>query len=64
MTEMADMHFMYGLADGSMREANCLYQEWFPGQEHVQQDSSAFQRQWSICIEPNRPRKAVIREYC
>lgn len=23
--------FTYGLADGNMREACCLYQEWFPG---------------------------------
>jgi hypothetical protein len=28
-----------------------------PGEEHVQRDSSAYQRQRSICIELNRPRE-------
>jgi hypothetical protein len=29
--EMTDMHFIYGLAGGNMREAHHLYQEQFPG---------------------------------
>jgi hypothetical protein len=41
---MADMHFMYGLADGNTRETHCLYQELFPtegsGKEYLQWDSS------------------------
>jgi hypothetical protein len=28
--EMTGMHFMYGLADGNTREAQCLYQKRFP----------------------------------
>jgi hypothetical protein len=30
--ELADMHFMYGLADGNAALAHCWYQERYPGQ--------------------------------
>jgi hypothetical protein len=29
--EMAKKHFLYGLADGTMREASCRHQEQFSG---------------------------------
>jgi hypothetical protein len=65
--EVAELHFMHGLSDGSMREANCLYQEWFPGCMNMERRmfSGIYQHfsQWSIRIEPNRPREAVITEY-
>jgi hypothetical protein len=57
---MEDMLFMYGLADGTIRKANCPYQESFWG--CWKGTSLAFQRQWSICIEPNRSREAAVRE--
>jgi hypothetical protein len=34
--ELADMHFMYGLADGNAVVAHHLYQERYPGHKNVQ----------------------------
>lgn len=40
--ELADMHFVYGLADGNAREARRLYTQRFPNR--VQPDHRIFQR--------------------
>jgi hypothetical protein len=62
--EIADMHFMYGLADGNTREAHSLSrivpQPEDSGKEYLQWDSSVSQRQWCICTELNRLREAAI----
>ena len=40
--ELADMHFVYGLADGNARQAQRLYEERFPHREVP--DQRHFQR--------------------
>jgi hypothetical protein len=40
--ELADMHFMYGLADSNVAVARRLYQERYPGRRSPDGETAAF----------------------